>query len=113
MNQLKDLAKRLAKLIEAESNDKISDEKFLNGLAGVRDELEGLAGIFRVIELDAEKYEHLVDRILDVQDTGRSLKANIEGEYKDDAGSIADDASWIAEILGISLRVEAKKRKAK
>jgi hypothetical protein len=113
MNQFKDLARRLTKLMRQEERDEISDETFLNGLAGVRDELEGLAGVFRVIELDAEKYEHLVDRILDVQDTGRSLKANIEGEYKDDAGSIADDASWIAEILGISLRAEARKRKAK
>jgi hypothetical protein len=110
--QLKSLAARLSKLRKDESNDKITDEQFHNGLSAVQDELEGFANVFCIIELDKEEYTHLLDRLFDIMYTGRSLKANIEGEYKDDAGSIADDASWIANILGISLRAEAKKRKA-
>jgi hypothetical protein len=43
MNELKDLARRLTKLREAEGADKITDEAFHNGLSAIEDELNSLA----------------------------------------------------------------------
>lgn len=61
------------------------------------------------IKFDDEQYDYLLYKLIDINNTGCSLQANIEGEYKDDAGSIATDLTHVTTLLGIDLDAEAKR----